>query len=949
MREYFERYLEYFLDLCKNRIFVMLCGIIVMFAAIALRLFSLQVVHGEEYRESVMVSTSKELNVPASRGGIYDRYGRPLAVNRVAYSVQVDGSVSHEFSDEEQLALVSALADYLSEQGAANVDSLPITSRAPYAFTFTGTEEERSRQETRWKTSIGLKKKQLEMDAGECLNYLMETYHIPDTLTPEKKRTYLSLCLSGDRNIMALTLAMKLDGFGETLSDELPLDREAPYSFQFNGNAAREKSWKESMQMEDEQLRYDSLQTLDYLRDYFGLPEGLPTDLARDALGIRYSLYLKRYQQYQSVTIATVVSDKTLAYVEENQDIFPGVTINTVSLREYPQGKYFSHILGYIRQMTESDYPLYKDDLAPDGSPLYSQTDVVGQDGMERLYERQLNGVDGKVTIEVDNQGRRMSVIDSTDPIAGKDLFLTLDSELQKTAYDALENQLRQAIVSRLTTGGKHAITMTDLYTAMITANHISASKLMRAESGEQRALYESFLASTPEFDPEDEGAVTEVQTFLLDGVSRGTIPPRQLILIMAEQGVITLSDEERASVASGGTSPLTVILNKLQSGDLTPGETALDPSTGSVFVSQVGSGQVLASVAYPSYDNNELVNTFNNTYYNDLLEDGNTPLVNRPLKQKKASGSTFKMITALAGLETGTITANTFIQDRGIFTDTGFPYARCWIYSNTGGTHGSLTVAHALEVSCNYFFYELSYRMGNASNNGTIEAITTLNEYMAAFGLNNYTGLELDEYGPTMASPYNKERAVKTLNPDASTSRTRWTDGDTIRTAIGQSVNSYTPAQITKYISTLANGGTLYKLHMVDHIQNADGSLYQQTEEIVENVTEFQPENLQTVYEGMRLVAYGSRGTLRHQFDDLPVQVAVKTGTAEEDKNRSSHTWFVCFAPLEDPQIAITVMIPFGEGSGALTQEIAKAIIRDYLDLDYQPQNKAMQTLLAE
>lgn len=139
-------------------------------------------------------------------------------------------------------------------------------------------------------------------------------------------------------------------------------------------------------------------------------------------------------------------------------------------------------------------------------------------------------------------------------------------------------------------------------------------------------------------------------------------------------------------------------------------------------------------------------------------------------------------MISALAGLETGTITQNTVIQDKGIFTDTGFPYARCWIYSNTGSNHGSLTVAHALEVSCNYFFYELAYRMGNAENGGTIESITTLNEYMAAFGLNTFTGLELDEYGPTMASPYNKERAVKTLNPDASTSRTRWTDGDTIR-----------------------------------------------------------------------------------------------------------------------------------------------------------------------
>lgn len=949
MREYLERYLEHFLDLCKNRIFVMLCGVIVMFSAIALRLFSLQIVRGEEYRESVMVSTSKELNVPASRGGIYDRYGRPLAVNRVAYSVQVDGSVTLDFSAEEQRALVGALVGYLWENGGEQTDSLPITDRAPYSFTFAGTQEERERQETRWKSSVGIGKKQAEMTAGECMDYLMKVYDVPDTLTPSQKRTYLSLCLSGERNIMALTLAMRLTGFGETLSDELPLAREYPYSFQFNDNAAREKNWKEGMQMKEEALQYDSLETLEYLRDYFGLPEGLPTDLTRNALGIRYSLYLKRYQQYQSVTIATVVSDKTLAYVEESQDVFPGVTIDTVSLREYPQGKYFSHILGYIRQMTENDYPLYKDDVAPDGSPLYSQTDIVGQDGMERLYERELNGVDGKVMIEVDNQGRRMSVIDATDPIAGKDLFLTLDSELQKTAFDALENQLKNAIISKLTSTGKNAVSTAELFSTMITANHISASKMMRAEGGEQRALYERFLAAAPEFDPEGEGAVTDVQNFLLEGVSRGTIPPRQLILIMAEQGVITLSDEERAAVASGATGPLTVILNKLQSGDLTPGETALDPSTGSVFVSQVGNGQVLASVAYPSYDNNELVNTFNNAYYSDLLEDGNTPLVNRPLKQKKASGSTFKMIPALAGLETGTITANTVIQDKGIFTDTGFPYARCWIYSNTGGNHGSLTVAHALEVSCNYFFYELAYRMGNAETGGTIESITTLNEYMAAFGLNTFTGLELDEYGPTMASPYNKERAVKTLNPDASTSRTRWTDGDTIRTAIGQSVNSYTPAQITKYISTLANGGTLYKLHMVDHIQNADGSLYLQTEETIENVTDFQEENLQTVYEGMRLVAYGSHGTLRHQFDDLPVQVAVKTGTAEEDKNRSSHTWFVCFAPLDDPQIAITVMIPFGEGSGALAQEVAKAIIREYLGLDYQPENTAMQTILAE
>ncbi|MDO4531340.1 MAG: penicillin-binding transpeptidase domain-containing protein, partial [Bacillota bacterium] len=248
-----------------------------------------------------------------------------------------------------------------------------------------------------------------------------------------------------------------------------------------------------------------------------------------------------------------------------------------------------------------------------------------------------------------------------------------------------------------------------------------------------------------------------------------------------------------------------------------------------------------------------------------------------------------------------------------------------------------------------NYFFYELAYRMGNATTGTSNVSITTLNEYMAAFGLNNYTGLELDEYGPTMASPANKERAVKTFNPDATTSQTRWTDGDTIRTAIGQSINSYTPAQITKYISTLANGGTLYRLHMVDQIQNPDGSLHSQVEETVENVIEFQEENLQAVYHGMYLVTNGSRGTLRGVFDDLPIDVAAKTGTAEEDKNRNSHTWFVCFAPYDDPQIAITVMIPFGENSGTPAPATAKAIIKEYLGLEHTPTHTHMQTILAE
>lgn len=946
MRHYIDR----FMDLCKSRIFVMLCGIFVLFFILLLRLFSLQILNGQEYDASITTSVSKNVNVPASRGNIYDRYGRPLAVNSVAYSVQIDDSIALDLT-EYRPALVAELTDYLWSLDIAPSDTLPISTSSPYDFTFTGTEREQKKQVKNWQESIGISSEIKNATGEESLHFLFEKYGAPASYSMEQKRTFVSYCLTlSDKSLMAITLAQKLNAHGETISDALPLAQEYPYTFQFNANATKEENWKATMTMKKEELQYDSLETLDFLRDFFGLPAGLPTDLVRSTVGIRYSVYLQRYQQYQSVTIATNISNKTLAYVEENQDTFPNVIIDTVSLREYPQGEYFSHILGYIRQMTESDYPLYQDDVDAAGNPIYTQTDVVGQTGIEKLYERELNGTDGKVSIEVDNQGRRMSVIDATDPIAGKDIFLTLDSQLQQVAFDSLESELRKVAINQLTSGGRNSISTTEMFISMIKANHISASKIMAATAeGIQKDIYTRFLIATPDFDKEDENATVTVQAYLLDSLSRGSFTHREALLVAIDQGNIPATPEEIAALAGGTTSPLTMILNKLRNEEIGAAELALDPCTGSVFVTRVGSGEVLASVAYPSYDNNELVNKFNNSYYNNLLQDGNTPLVNRPLKQKKAPGSTFKMITALAGLETGTITANTIIRDQGLYKDAGTPYARCWIYSNTGGTHGNMNVTHALEVSCNYFFYELAHRLGNTAAGTGNEGITTMNEYMAAFGLNTYTGLELDEYAPTMASPYYKERTVKTFNPDASTSQTRWTDGDTIRTAIGQSVNSYTPAQITKYVSTLANGGTLHKLHMVGQIQNPDGSLSHRTEEVIENVAVFDENNLKLVYEGMALVTTGARGSLRASFRDFPVKIAAKTGTAEENKNRNSHTWFTSFAPLEDPQIAITVMIPFGEGNGTPAPEVAKAIITEYLGLDYTPENTNLQTVLTQ
>ena len=307
-------------------------------------------------------------------------------------------------------------------------------------------------------------------------------------------------------------------------------------------------------------------------------------------------------------------------------------------------------------------------------------------------------------------------------------------------------------------------------------------------------------------------------------------------------------------------------------------------------------------------------------------------------------------MVTAIAGLESGVINTTTEVKDEGLFTKAGTPYARCMIYSLNGSNHGYVNVSEALEVSCNYFFYDVGYLLGNETDDPTsLKGITVLDEYYDAFGLNSPTGMEIGENAPSMASPSYKEEIIKWQNPEATTSQTRWTSGDTIRAAIGQSVNSFSAASMNKYIATLANGGTRYKMHLLDKVKSSDGSVTEEVEETVENVMDIKPENLEAVYEGMRLVTQGNRGTLRTVFKDFPIDVAAKSGTAEENKNNSSHVWFVGFAPYDDPQIAVTVMIPFGDVSGSPAAVTAKNIIAEYMGLNYESSSGYMENYLTE
>lgn len=925
-------------ELLRNRLFVLLAAAAVIFMILVGRLFYMQIVNGEEADASLTSSVTREVTIPAARGNIYDRYGRPLAVNEAAFSVEIDDSITVDYEDADAEAV--SLYKKLIKNGYVVGDDLPITKDAPYEFTISSDELEE------WKTNIGLTKKQMNYTAEETLNYLYERFGITDAdMTEEEKRALVSLGINiNDKNIMITNLIMTIETNGGEIVDELPISQEQPYYFLLE-DEDEILSWKSSVSMSEEELDYDAEESMQYLIELFGIPENISPSMQRKVAAVRYSLYLQRYKKYQPVTVAREINDEVIAAVEENLDKFPGVSVETESMRVYEDGEIFSNIIGYIRQISDTELQEYSE-------YGYTSGDIVGKTGIEKVMELELNGQDGKMLVEVDNMGRKISTLETEAPVSGDDVFLTIDKELQISAYNYLKDALADAIITRLTSELEKdvPVTLKQLFTSMIDSNNISVTEVMKAEDGYQKVLKDIILAHDPDIDVTDSEDKTEAKQVLTNAVDNGTISYTTLIYVMIEQGVITADDNYKARIASGELTPFNVIIEKLESGDLEPAETGLEPCTGSVVVSNVNSGEVLALVTYPSYDNNELVNTFNNEYYNKLLEDPTTPLVNRPLMQKKAPGSTLKMITAIAGLETGVIIPDTQIRDKGVFKDAGTPYANCLIYSLNGSTHGYVDVSHALEVSCNYFFYEVGYQLGNDTENPrSLKGITILDEYYDAFGLNSPTGVEIGESAPSMASPSYKEEVIKWQNPEATSSQTAWTSGDTIRAAIGQSVNSFSAASMNKYVATLANGGTRYKMHLLDKVKSSDGTVTEEAEETVENVLEIAPENLEAVYEGMLLVTQGSKGTLRTVFKDFPIDVAAKSGTAEENKNLSSHVWFVGFAPYDDPQIAVTVMIPFGDVTGSPAAVVARNVIGEYMGLNYQSDSGYMENYLTE
>ncbi len=914
---------KYIFTFLTHRLFVLSLVLILMISILLSRLFELQIINGSKLDEEFELSILREIDIKGQRGLIYDRKGTPLAINEIAYTVKYDNSVYTVDRNQLLLTMIRILKD--------NNDALSIEFP-------------------------------LYIDSDNLYQFKDNTGALNRFL----------------RDIYASQRAKDPDFALDQTPDEVIEYLCSPTFFAISEEEIQEK-------------------------------EITKQELV-DLLSIRYALWKKAYYKFIPQEIAVDISLESLAELKENKDILPGVTIVEDPVRKYLYPELMSHILGYTGRISDEALEEYK-------QFGYDQNDIIGRIGIEKSMELYLHAQDGKQTVEVDNLGRTMNVIEQIDPVAGKDVYLTLDLELQKRSEELLEKQLAHLISQKLVMkkpsyGETRVPELWEVYYSLFENKTIELDTLLSFDESatatstqtileqyyayrdlrvedireqletsdvsknEKLSRYNDYILATLisdgllkdnhtsssgflDYDNQiisfrgllnyyikeeylsfekysDDTSIdveqltdNEVYAYLVNQVILSDYVDRyqfklntflemieneefsyiDLSKMLMEIDVITFDQTRYDALSNRQQSPLAFMKEVIANIELTPQQIALDPSTGGIVITDVHTGEVLALVNYPSYDNNR-ISDYN--YYQDLLRDPSRPLYPIATQGKTAPGSTFKMVSAVAGLEEGIIDAHTHFNCTGHFTKIT-PSVACWIAAS-GGQHGNIDVVTAIAVSCNSFFNEIGYRMGMTEDGLYNPKMGTnkLAEYSAMFGLDSVSGIELTESPPSL--PGNTTTGYP--NP--------------VTAAMGQEFNSYTPTQIARFLATLANGGTLYELTLIDRIYNSDGSVYEINEPTVTQVNDFDEETIELVHQGMIDVTSGSRGTARRFYANFPILVAGKTGSAQENKSRASHAVFGSFAPANDPEIAIAVVIPFSYTANFSSGYIVGTLTRD-------------------
>lgn len=906
---------DLFLEYIRSRIFPVTILFFVLAFILVHRLFYLQIQQGETYTDDLTVRTEKTLTIPSIRGNIYDCNGKLLASSRMTYNLTFGNDTQlSDYADKLGVSdnvlknqVVSDTIDILESQGDKLRLDFPIQKKGTgYAFTVSGGRKNGFLRDVYAASSYDeLTDEEKSSTAADVMKVLMERFEMTDEYSETRKLQIIGcrymLWLNRFQQYKPVEIAQNISGksrstilenqdhlFGMDITvDSQRVYNDAKYFAHIIGYVGKASEDDLTRLNTDESaVKYttndivgktgieqiyeaelhgkDGSETMlvDNLGKVMEITETRPAEAGGNVyLTVDADLTKYCYDMLEK-EIASILLSHMLdyAYAPEpnSSNIIPVTDVyaalfsnNQISIAHMSDPAATEHekeMNSRINTFKKSTIARIREELE-DSPTAVSSLNSEYQDYMEYICEM------------LAEQGLyKRSLVDDTDS--------TFLKYVQGSI--SLQNYLRYLI----------SIEAIDVSSIESPDNYYDSDEIYQ--------LLKNYILTYLE---DDETFTKMIIRIMLQ---QTMMSGRDVIDLLYEQGVLNPeTDQEYKDYRAGAYDSYEFIRMKIQNLDITPAMLALKPCSGSIVVTDVRTGEVKALVSYPSYDNNYLTNYIDSEYYERLLADRTTPLINRATTSRTAPGSTYKIISAITGVQENALQLNEEIQDKGVFEEV-YTKPACWLYNVNGSNHGMVDIPKSLDVSCNYFYYVVGHRLATQNPKLVYDdaaGIRKLAKYASQFGLDSKTGIEVEEISPHIS------------------------DNDAVTSAIGQGKNSFAPVHLSRYVSTIANNGACHKLTLLNRIEDSAGNILKSGEHAVTNQVNIPSELWNSVHTGMRLV-------VTHDLEDdkmlngIHVEVAGKTGTAQESKNDPPHGLFISYAPYESPEISVTTVIQYGYAS---------------------------------
>lgn len=923
------------LDTIKNwfsrprqiRIVVICLVFLVLFGILTKKLYGLQVVNGESYSTSFMEGIERTVKIPGARGNIYDAEGNLLAYNKLSYNVTITDTGAYSSDYNARNLMLYSLAQIIEKHGVTLTTSFYVDMDENGGYYFT-TKSEASRrrfianvygvstsklddEEEKYPTAVTAEELLNRKADDYAFNAMKDSDGSPVIPTPEilldMVKILFTMRQTAFQKYEKTTIAKGIDEhcMAEILENQGNLKGvsvEESYVRKYNNAKyfAHIIGYTGAIQS-DSQLQDLKKSNSDYeITDIVGAT-GIEKSMENELQGVKgeKDLYVDSHGQVLEVISETVPEAGNDIYLTIDQNLQIGIyhlleqqlaaiignKIVNMKAVDVIQPEKSSEI---VIPVDDVYYQLINNNVL-DTSHFFEDDAGSAEQQVAEAFKRHKQRAISRISFELmSNNDIEMSGLPNEYVSYMVFIYDLLTNE--KIVNTSLIDQHGETYLS----WKNDTTSLRDYLYSGISEGWIDIKGLLGTENIVKYQDSDYIYAKISDYiiekinDNEAFDKIIYKYMIINDELSGKT-----LLMALYEQGVLTWDEDAYYALKEGSSGyAYEFLIDRIFDIDITPAQLALDPCMGSVVVTDVNTGQVKALVTYPGYDNNMIADR---DYFNECLSDLSLPLINSATQTNKAPGSTFKPLSAIAVLEEGDIDAYDDVFCTGVYEEVT-PNIKCWI-GKPG--HGNLNVAQAIENSCNYCFADYAHRMSTYRDEETGEyvystqvGLEVIRKYASMFGLDRISGIEIDE----------KEPSISDIDPE--------------RSSFGQGTHSFNNVQLARYTTALANNGKLFNLTLLKKETDSHGDLKEEFEaEVIDNI-QISSTSWDTVHTGLRSVV--TTGAAKKAFEGWKtVQIAGKTGTAEEVKTRGNHSFFISYAPYNNPEIAVTVSIPFGYTSG--------------------------------